>query len=64
MIEKIAPRKAFEIYVRLGDRRSLKKLQEALLVEGLLVALRTLENWSVKYGWQERLAANREGRSG
>ena len=56
MARKTLNRKAFEIYFRLGDGRSLKKLREALLVEGRRVAQRTLENWSVKFRWQERIA--------
>lgn len=56
MARKTLIRKAFEIYFGLSDRRSLTKLQEALMVEGHRVALRTLEYWSVKYRWQERIA--------
>lgn len=43
-------------YVRLGSRGSLKRLRERLAVDGKPPALSTLELWSSRFGWQNRVA--------
>lgn len=54
--ESTRHRNAFDEYVRLGSRRSLKLLRESLAVEDKPPALSTLEQWSSRYRWQERIA--------
>lgn len=47
---------AFDAYIRLGLGRSLARLRDALAGQrGRPPSLRTLESWSVRYRWQERL---------
>jgi hypothetical protein len=47
---------AFDLYLRLGPERSLLQLREQLRTDFQRPpTLRTLENWSVRYGWQPRL---------
>lgn len=41
---------AFRIYINLGPTRSLKKVAERLDVN-----VRTVERWSIKENWQDRL---------
>ena len=54
--------RAFGLYLKLGPDRSLAELARLLRADpdsaGLRRAptLRTLENWSARYGWQERIA--------
>jgi hypothetical protein len=52
---------AFQAYVGLGPSRSIRRLADVLVQQGLYknstAAHRVLAKWSVDYGWQERLAA-------
>ena len=57
MNESTKHRHAFERYFRLGRDRSLKKLHAALAAQGWTTSLRTLENWSSKFGWPARIDA-------
>lgn len=51
---------AFQAYVALGPNRNLRDLRSALAAQRRGSArppsLRTLEAWSSRYGWQDRLA--------
>ncbi|MDP6606826.1 MAG: hypothetical protein QF664_11295, partial [Dehalococcoidia bacterium] len=55
MRESAARRRAFERYLRLGDERSIEKLQTALAADGDAPSLRTLYEWSRKLDWQARV---------
>ena len=54
--------RAFTLYLELGPNRSLSDLAKLLRADpsraGLrrALTLRTLENWSARYGWQQRIA--------
>jgi len=54
--------RAFALYLELGPDRSLAELARLIRAEpgraGLrrALTLRTLENWSARYGWQKRIA--------
>jgi hypothetical protein len=48
--ETLRQREAFEFYYSLGDSRNLKKVAQEFGVSD-----RTVEIWSKKYGWQERV---------
>ena len=57
MAEGTRHRRAFDAYYRLGLGRSLRSLQAALGAEGgTSPSLRTLEHWSTRYHWQDRIA--------
>ena len=56
MAESTKHRNAFERYFRLGAKRSIERLHEAMQAEGDAPSLRTLYGWSSKCGWQDRLA--------
>ena len=56
MAESTKHRNAFERYFRLGAKRSIERLHEAMQAEGDAPSLRTLYGWSSTYGWQDRLA--------
>ena len=45
----------FDIYIMLGEERSLTKLQDVLADGGLQVSLNTLKNYSSNFNWQLRL---------
>ena len=45
----------FDIYMMLGEERSLTKLQDVLADGGLQVSLTTLKNYSSNFNWQLRL---------
>ena len=45
----------FDIYMMLGEERSLTKLQDVLADGGLQVSLNTLKNYSSNFNWQLRL---------
>jgi hypothetical protein len=45
----------FLTYVQLGENRTLAKLGEFVRSMGVKVSDKTLERWSSRYGWQERL---------
>jgi hypothetical protein len=45
----------FDIYLAMGEGRSLPKLKGILADGGLRLTLNTLKNYSAKYDWQERL---------
>lgn len=63
MAESTRARQAFERYWRLGAQRSLRLLHEALERDGHAPTLRTLEEWSRRYHWQDRVAdVEREAR--
>jgi hypothetical protein len=47
---------AFDVYLSLGPERSLARLREELCGHFRRPpTVRTLENWSIRYGWQSRL---------
>ncbi len=57
MPESTRHRRAFDRYFRLGSQRSLALLHEVLKTEtGKAPAQRTLEEWSQRYQWQDRIA--------
>ena len=56
MRESKKSRQAFDRYVRMGDGRSLVRLRELLVADGVSVGLRTLESWSTRLHWQPRIA--------
>ena len=56
MTESTKHRHAFECYWRLGENRSIERLHAALKADGEAPSVRTLAEWSSKYGWQERIA--------
>ncbi len=57
MPEGIRHRRAFDVYYRLGLSRSLRSLHAALSAEdGPSPSLRTLEDWSTRFHWQDRIA--------
>ncbi len=62
MKEQTRHRLAFDLYVRLGARRSLEALGRALGDDPSLIALRrapgasTIERWSSAFHWMDRLA--------
>ncbi len=56
MPENARHRQAFDVYWRLGAERSVERLHKALRAQGNTPSLRTLYDWSRRYGWQERLA--------
>ncbi|TAJ19868.1 MAG: hypothetical protein EPO65_05475 [Dehalococcoidia bacterium] len=56
MAEGTRVRQAFERYWRLGAQRSLRLLHDALTAEASSPTLRTLEEWSRRYHWQDRIA--------
>ena len=45
----------FDIYLAMGDQRSLPKLQGILADGGLTITVNTLKNYSVNYDWQGRI---------
>ena len=45
----------FELYLMMGEKRSLPKLRSILTSLGLNLTLTTLKNYSTGYGWQLRL---------
>ena len=45
----------YDIYLLMGTGRSLPKLHSVLTSLGLDLTLTTLKNYSVRYGWQQRL---------
>ena len=45
----------FELYLMMGEKRSLPKLRSILASLGLRMTLNTVKNYSVRYGWQLRL---------
>jgi len=45
----------FDIYLMMGKERNLAKLHSVLADLGLTLTLNTLKNYSVRYGWQQRL---------
>ncbi len=47
----------FLVYALLAERRSLKAVYEACGRLGVKVSERTIENYSARYGWQERVVA-------
>lgn len=56
MRESTRHRKALDLYVRMGDTRSLERLRVALRErDGRAPSLRTLEEWSRTLDWQSRL---------
>ena len=55
MIEGTRQREAFDRYWRLGARRSIERLLEALQREGGAPSIRTLYSWSSEFDWQQRL---------
>ncbi len=61
MRETTRHRRAFDVYVQLGPRRSLQQLRSRLLQDPLLIglsrapSLSTLEAWSSALHWQARL---------
>lgn len=55
MPEGTTHRRAFERYFRMGDERSIEKLQAALAADGDAPSLRTLYQWSSKFDWQARV---------
>lgn len=46
---------AFEIYFTMGDARSLRKLAETTKI-----SYKTIEKWSVKFNWQDRVRKRNE----
>jgi hypothetical protein len=54
--ENARRRRAFERYWRLGADRSIEKLHGALAADGRAPCLRTLYEWSRRYGWQAEVA--------
>lgn len=52
---------AFDLYVAMGPRRSLRALARELVQQNLYktttVAFRQLGEWSSKYGWSDRIAS-------
>ena len=61
MSERTQHRRAFDLYLRIGAERSIVELQEliaddpALIGMGRAPALRTLESWSSRFNWQDRI---------
>ena len=56
MPESTRHRKAFERYFRLGAKRSIERLHEAMRTDDEdAPSLRTLYEWSSKFRWQEQL---------
>jgi hypothetical protein len=47
----------FDIYLAMGDQRSLPKLQGILADGGLTITVNTLKNYSVNYDWQGRIVS-------
>ena len=45
-------RKAFELYLKMGQRRSILRLLDRLAEDGSAPSDRTLYDWSSKFGWQ------------
>jgi len=48
-------RHAFDAYLRLGAARTLPGLQNSLAEKGRRYGLRTLEEWSRQFHWQQRV---------
>lgn len=56
MTESTRHRRAFDRYWQLGAERSLERLHAELERAGRAPSLRTLYEWSRRYGWQARIA--------
>jgi hypothetical protein len=56
MPERVAS--AFEAYIALGPKRSLRSLAAMKEFETIGKAIATLKRWSVRYHWQARLTAH------
>ena len=48
-------RRIFEIYLGMGEDRSLEKLFGYCRDEGIIASIATLKQWSIKYAWQALL---------
>lgn len=55
MAESAKHRRAFDAYWELGAERSLARLHQALEAAGSAPTLRTLEEWSSRFQWQDRI---------
>lgn len=44
-------RRIFEIYLGMGEDRSLERLNTYCRDEGIVAAIATLKSWSIKFGW-------------
>lgn len=61
MSERTQHRRAFDLYLRIGAERSIAELQELIADDPALIGmsraptLRTLESWSAKFNWQDRI---------
>lgn len=61
MSERTQHRRAFDLYLRLGAERSIVELQELIAGDPSLIGmrraptLRTLESWSARFNWQDRI---------
>ena len=48
--------RAFEIYVALGEQRTLAKVSQLCAEQGQPIPIVTLKRWSSQYGWQKLVA--------
>ena len=61
MSETTRHRRAFDLYLRMGAERSIAELQELIADDPSLIGMssaptvRTLESWSARFNWQDRL---------
>ena len=61
MSERMQHRRAFDLYLRMGAERSIAELQELIADDPSRIgisrapALRTLESWSTRFNWQDRI---------
>jgi hypothetical protein len=54
--ERVA--RALEVYLQLGERRSLVRLRDELAKQGRPASLSTLKRWSFSYGWAAQVEAH------